>query len=219
VFRPFGYPAFVRALRAVCGRAVARETHELGYFCSRLSGAVWRSAEITGRGVQLASLLWRSCSALPSARLIRWLLGGMRSRLRRLARPCSGAGSSTGAEPGAEILKRLLEADDVGVEFTHGACEAVLGEMLWLHIAGSRDQLHRPQGGLVASVDEHVEVGMREPAPVELARGVGKGPIRHLARLHECAHRVAEWLVAGGVSGDCGQPANNWTLELMKSLS
>jgi hypothetical protein len=57
--RPLGYLAFVCALCALSAAArLLGETHELGYFCGRLSQAVWRYPEITRRGVQLAWVTW-----------------------------------------------------------------------------------------------------------------------------------------------------------------
>ena len=59
VCRPFGYLAFVCALFALSAAArLLGETHELGYFCGRLSRALWRYPEITRRGVQLAWVAW-----------------------------------------------------------------------------------------------------------------------------------------------------------------
>jgi hypothetical protein len=57
--RPLGYLALVCALTALS--AAARffgEEHELGYFCGRLSGAIWRYPEITRRGVRMAWVIW-----------------------------------------------------------------------------------------------------------------------------------------------------------------
>ena len=57
--RPFGYLAFVCALLALsAAERLLGETHELGYFCGRLSRAVWRYPEITRRGVQMAWVVW-----------------------------------------------------------------------------------------------------------------------------------------------------------------
>ena len=59
VFRPLGYLAFVCALFALSAAArLLGETHELGYFCGRLSRAMWRYPEITRRGMQMAWLAW-----------------------------------------------------------------------------------------------------------------------------------------------------------------
>jgi hypothetical protein len=59
VCRPFGYLAFVCALFALSTAArLLGDRHELGYFCGRLSRAVWRYQEITRRGVQMAWIVW-----------------------------------------------------------------------------------------------------------------------------------------------------------------
>jgi hypothetical protein len=57
--RALGYLAFVAALLALSAAArLLGETHELGYFCGRLTRAVWRYPEITRRGVQMAWVVW-----------------------------------------------------------------------------------------------------------------------------------------------------------------
>jgi hypothetical protein len=59
IYRPLGYLAFVCALFALsAAERLLGETHELGYFCGRLSRAVWRQPEITRRGVHMAWILW-----------------------------------------------------------------------------------------------------------------------------------------------------------------
>jgi hypothetical protein len=59
VCRPLGYLAFVCALLALSAAArLLGESHELGYFCGRVSRAVWRYPEITRRGVQMAWVVW-----------------------------------------------------------------------------------------------------------------------------------------------------------------
>ena len=59
VARPFGYLAFALALLLMSAAArLLGETHELGFFCERLSRALWRYPEVTRRGVQMAWLAW-----------------------------------------------------------------------------------------------------------------------------------------------------------------
>lgn len=56
---PFGYLAFALALVVLSTAAwLLGEEHELGFFCKRLSSAVWRYPEVTRRGVQMAWLTW-----------------------------------------------------------------------------------------------------------------------------------------------------------------
>jgi hypothetical protein len=65
VARPFGYLAFALALLALSGAAwLLGEKDELGFFCERLSGAVWRYPEVTRRGVQMAWVAWAIMFAL-----------------------------------------------------------------------------------------------------------------------------------------------------------
>jgi hypothetical protein len=57
--RPFGYLAFVLALGALSTAAwLLGDRHELGFFSSRLSAALWRYPEVTRPGVQIAWLTW-----------------------------------------------------------------------------------------------------------------------------------------------------------------
>lgn len=59
VFRPLGYLAFVAALGAMWLAAkILGESHELGFFSSRIAERIWRYPEITRRGVQMAWLVW-----------------------------------------------------------------------------------------------------------------------------------------------------------------
>jgi hypothetical protein len=59
VFRPFGYLAFVVALASLSLAAkMLGESHELGFFSSRVAQRVWRYPEVTRRGVQVAWLVW-----------------------------------------------------------------------------------------------------------------------------------------------------------------
>jgi hypothetical protein len=59
VFRPFGYLAFVVALAALSVSArILGESHELGFFASRVARTIWRYPEVTRRGVQMAWLVW-----------------------------------------------------------------------------------------------------------------------------------------------------------------
>jgi hypothetical protein len=59
VVRPIGYLLFVVALMALSGAArLLGETHELGFFSSRLARTLWRYPEITRPGVQMAWVAW-----------------------------------------------------------------------------------------------------------------------------------------------------------------
>ena len=70
IFRPFGYLAFVCALFALsAAERLLGETDELGYFCGRLSRAVWRYPEITRRGVQMVWILWAIMFAVAASPL------------------------------------------------------------------------------------------------------------------------------------------------------
>jgi hypothetical protein len=65
LLRPFGYLAFVIALTALSAAAkLLGETHELGFFSSRLAKTVWRYPEVTRRGVQMAWLMWAALFAV-----------------------------------------------------------------------------------------------------------------------------------------------------------
>jgi hypothetical protein len=59
IFRPLGYLAFVVGLGALSVAAkVLGESHELGFFSSRIAQRIWRYPEVTRRGVQMAWLVW-----------------------------------------------------------------------------------------------------------------------------------------------------------------
>lgn len=57
--RPLGYLLFVAALAALSAAArLLGETHELGFFSSRLATRLWRYPEVTRPGIQMAWLTW-----------------------------------------------------------------------------------------------------------------------------------------------------------------
>jgi hypothetical protein len=74
------------------------------------------------------------------------------------------------AESGVEVLERLLQADLFGVQFAHRLREPILSEVARIDIAGLGDELHRPHGGLVVSVGEHVDMGVSHALAVERTR-------------------------------------------------
>jgi hypothetical protein len=63
--RPLGYLMFVVALFALSAAAkMLGSRDELGFFCRRLSGMLWRYPEVTRRGVQAAWFLWAALLAV-----------------------------------------------------------------------------------------------------------------------------------------------------------
>jgi hypothetical protein len=92
-----------------------------------------------------------------------------------------------GAHPHAEIAQSLVEADLGRVQLSHRLCEAALGEILGLDLAGPSDQLHRAHRRLVVSVGEHVQMGMGHALAIDLARGLGEAAKAHATFSHERA--------------------------------
>src|SRR5437588_10817557 len=107
-----------------------------------------------------------------------------------------GAGSSTGTEPGVEVVQRLLETDLCRVELTHRNRESVLGEVVRLDTTSLCDQLHRSHRRPVMPVREHVYVRVGHSPSVHAPRRLSELAIRHAPRLHERPKRLAKRLCA-----------------------
>jgi hypothetical protein len=90
-----------------------------------------------------------------------------------------------GAESSVEVFERLLETDLGGIKLAHSRGQAILGEIVWIDPARRRDQLHRAHRRLVVAVGQHVDVGVSDPLPVQLARRFRQPPVRQRPLVHE----------------------------------
>jgi hypothetical protein len=120
----------------------------------------------------------------------------MRFCSRLLPWASSGAGCSTRAESGIEILKRLLEANLGRVERAHGSGQPVFGEIVGLDFARARDQLHRAHRRLVVAVGEHVDVSVGHAFAIEPPRGIRETSIAQATLCHQYPKGISERLVA-----------------------
>jgi hypothetical protein len=110
---------------------------------------------------------------------------------------CGGASSPAG-KASVEVLERPLEAHLGWIQLAHRLGEAVLGEVSRRDPTRFRDQLHRSLRWPIVAFGEHVDVRMRHPLAVELARELSKASVAELLLLHQQAQCLAERSVALG---------------------
>jgi hypothetical protein len=96
------------------------------------------------------------------------------------------------AESGVEVLERLIEANLSRVERSHGCSQPIVGEIGWLDLACSCDQIHRAHGRLVVSVGEHVDVGVGHASAIELYRGLREAAVAQAPFAHQRTERLSK---------------------------
>jgi hypothetical protein len=97
-----------------------------------------------------------------------------------------------GFEASVEVLERLLQPDLRGVQLAHRDRQSILGEVVGLDAAGSRDEIHRADRGPIVPVREHVDMCVRHAAAVEFAGRRRELAVAQASRIHEVSQGVSK---------------------------